>query len=61
MGWQFAARWVDDPDRAWEWAWQRVADDSGAVLEESKGFSRLEDCIQDAQYHGFDESSCPPE
>ena len=58
MGWEFAALWVDDPESKWQWVWRRIADDSGAVLHESRGFSRLEECIGDAQRHGFYESGC---
>jgi hypothetical protein len=60
MGWQFAAVWVDDPVRCWKWTWRRVADDSGAVLEQSREFVQLEDCVEDARRSGFDESGCGP-
>jgi hypothetical protein len=55
MGWQFAAVWGDDPDGRWKWVWRRIADDSGATLEQSGEFNRLDDCIEDARRHGFDE------
>jgi hypothetical protein len=58
MGWEFAAVWVEDPDETWQWVWRRVADDTGAALEQSAGFSQLEDCIEDARKHGFDEGEC---
>jgi len=58
MGWEFAAVWIDDPSRYWEWTWRRIADDSGAVLEQSAGFVRLEDCVEDARRNGFDETGC---
>jgi hypothetical protein len=60
MGWEFAAMWVDDPARSWKWTWRRVADDSGAVLQQSQEFSVLEDCVEDARKHGFDASGCGP-
>lgn len=60
MGWEFAAEWVEDPVRCWKWSWRRVADDSGAVLQQSGGFVQLEDCVDDARQHGFDESGCGP-
>jgi hypothetical protein len=60
MGWEFAALWTDDPVGSWNWTWRRVADDSGAVLQQSAGFAALEDCIEDARKHGFDESGCGP-
>jgi hypothetical protein len=50
--------WVDDPARCWKWTWRRVADDSGAVLEQSKDFVQLEDCLDDARRNGFEESGC---
>ena len=58
MGWQFAAFWVDDPDRAWKWVWRRVTDDSRQVIAESMQFSAIDDCIEDARCNGFDESAC---
>jgi hypothetical protein len=58
MGWEFAAVWVDDPARCWKWNWRRIADDSGAVLEQSKDFVHLEDCVEDARRNGFEESGC---
>jgi hypothetical protein len=58
MGWEFAAVWIDEPDRAWKWIWRRVADDSGAVLEQSRDFAHLRDCIVDAKLKGFDDSGC---
>ena len=58
MGWQFAARWIDEAEPAWTWVWRRVADDSGAVLEESQMFSSLDECVDDARMNGFDESGC---
>ena len=60
MGWEFAAMWVDDPARSWKWTWRRVADDSGAVLQQSSEFSALDDCIEHARKHGFDGSGCGP-
>lgn len=60
MGWEFAAIWVDDPARSWKWTWRRVADDSGAVLEESAEFALLEDCVEDARKNGYDASDCGP-
>ena len=60
MGWEFAALWVDDPDRAWKWVWRRVADDSGTVLQESAAHERLEDCVRDARRNGYDENECGP-
>ncbi|HEV7799479.1 MAG TPA: hypothetical protein VGP15_00255 [Burkholderiales bacterium] len=60
MGWEFAAVWVDDPARAWKWMWRRIGDDSGAVLEHSAQFARLEDCIEDACRNGFEQSGCGP-
>jgi hypothetical protein len=59
MGWEFAAIWVDDPDQAWKWIWRRVADDSGAVLEQSREFPHLHACIEDAKHNGFeDDDDC---
>ena len=58
MGWQFAARWIDEAEATWNWVWRRVADDSGAVLEESRIFSSLDECVDDARMNGFDESGC---
>jgi hypothetical protein len=58
MGWEFAAVWVDDPRAGWTWTWRRVADDSGTVLAQSGPFIRLEDCLDDARQHGFDEADC---
>jgi len=58
MGWEFAALWADDPDTPWQWIWRRVADDSGAVIEESTAFPHLDLCIEDARKHGFDEDEC---
>ena len=60
MGWEFAAVWVDDPANVWKWTWRRVADDSGAVLEQSSEFALLEECVADARQHGFDTSGCGP-
>ena len=60
MGWQFAARWGDEAEATWQWVWRRVADDSGAVIEESRTFSRLDECVDDARMNGFDESGCAP-
>ena len=60
MGWEFAAVWVDDPVRTWKWTWRRVADDDGAGLERSGECVQLEDCVDDARRHGFDESGCGP-
>ena len=59
MGWEFAAMWADDHDDGWYWTWRRVADDSGAALEQSRRFGALEECIEDARKHGFDEDDCP--
>ena len=58
MGWEFAALWVDDPDMPWQWVWRRVADDSGALLEQSQAFAELAPCIADATAHGFDDEGC---
>jgi hypothetical protein len=58
MGWQFAARWSDEAEPAWNWLWRRVAADSGAVLEESLLFSSLHECVDDARMNGVDESGC---
>ena len=58
MGWEFAAVWLDDPDLTWRWVWRRVADDSGAVIRESSAFAQLDDCIEDAKQHGFDQDGC---
>lgn len=58
MGWEFAALWVDDPERGWKWTWRRVADDSGAVLAQSSGFRTLDDCVDDARANGFDDDAC---
>ena len=58
MGWEFAAVWGDDPDQAWQWVWRRVADDSGAVLQQSEAFPHLDACIDDARRNGFDQSGC---
>lgn len=55
MGWQFAAIWADNPDGSWRWVWRRIADDSGAMLEQSAEFDHLVDCIADARNNGFDE------
>ena len=60
MGWEFAAVWVDDPVRSWKWMWRRVADDNGAVLQESAEFALLDECIEDARRNGFDDSGCGP-
>ena len=59
MGWEFTAMWADDCDHGWNWTWRRVADDSGAVLEQSRRFAALGECIEDAKQHGFDEGDCP--
>lgn len=56
MGWEFAALWSDE-STPWQWVWRRVADDNGAVLEESHPFQHLEDCITDAKKHGFDDAT----
>ena len=58
MGWEFAALWMDDPDARWQWVWRRIADDSGAVIDESTGFPHLDLCVADARRHGFDEDQC---
>ena len=60
MGWEFVASWIDDPDVPWQWAWRRVADDSGAVIAESGPFPHLDLCVEDARQHGFDEGDCGP-
>lgn len=60
MGWEFAALWVDDPDVSWQWVWRRIADDSGEVIAESSAFPRLENCLEDARLHGFEEDDCGP-
>ena len=60
MGWEFAAVWVDEPVRSWKRTWRRIADDSGAVLQQSGDFHALEECIDDARRHGFDETGCGP-
>jgi hypothetical protein len=60
MGWEFAAVWVDEPAGSWTWKWRRVADDNGAVLEQSAEFARLQDCLDDAKRNGFEESDCGP-
>ena len=59
MAWEFAAMWADDDDHGWYWTWRRVADDSGERLEQSARFVALEDCIEDAKKHGFDDDYCP--
>jgi len=59
MGWEFAAVWAEEPDSRWEWVWRRVADHSGALLEESSQFPRLADCIAHAKRYGFDDDDCP--
>ena len=59
MAWEFAARWVEDAGHEWHWVWRRIADDSGMMLHESQPFAALEDCIEDAKKHGFDERTCP--
>jgi len=59
MGWEFAAMWADDHDHGWYWMWRRLADDSGAALEQSRRFAALDECIEDAKKHGFDEDGCP--
>ena len=53
MGWEFAALWNDDTT-PWQWVWRRIADDSGRVLEESHRFLQLDECVADAQKHGFE-------
>ena len=55
MGWEFAALWLDEPDRSWKWVWRRVADDSGATLGQSSCFADLDECVADARRHGFDD------
>ena len=60
MGWEFAALSADDPDAPWQWVWRRIADDSGAVIQQSEAFSELDTCIADARRHGFDEAGCGP-
>ena len=60
MGWEFAALWVDDPDASWQWVWRRVADDSGEVIAESRPFTEMDACVEDARLHGFDEEGCGP-
>ena len=60
MGWEFAALWVDDDAVGrWEWAWRRIADDSGAVIAESAAFVHLDQCIEDAKVYGFDDDCGP--
>lgn len=59
MGWEFAALWVDDPDRPWQWVWRRIADDNGEVIEESSTFAQLALCLADARMKGFDEDDPP--
>ncbi len=59
MGWEFAAVWADEPDKHWYWLWRRVADDSGQLLAESPRFTALEQCIDHARSHGYDEDGCP--
>ena len=61
MGWEFAALWVEDPEGAWKWYWRRITDDSGALVEQSRPFPALDDCVEDAKRNGFDESGCPTE
>ncbi|HEV7800290.1 MAG TPA: hypothetical protein VGP15_04360 [Burkholderiales bacterium] len=58
MGWEFAALWIADPDRPWQWVWRRVADDSGSMIEQSAPFGELDSCIRDAKDHGFDDDAC---
>jgi hypothetical protein len=58
MGWEFAALWVDEPDERWHWVWRRIADDSGALIEQSRAFAELDGCVEDAKGHGFDDSGC---
>jgi hypothetical protein len=60
MGWEFAACWVEESDAPWQWMWRRIADDSGAVIAQSGHFATLEQCIEDAKDHGFDEENCGP-
>jgi hypothetical protein len=60
MGWEFAAVWAEEPTGCWTWTWRRIADDNGAVLEQSAAFVRLEDCVEDACRNGFDDSGCGP-
>ena len=60
MGWAFVALWVDDPEAPWQWVWRRIADDSGALIAESTGFSQLDHCVEDARRNGFDEDPCGP-
>ena len=59
MGWEFAAVWVDE-SAAWTWAWRRVADDSGALLQQSNAFTRLEECVEDARRNGFEHADHDP-
>lgn len=59
MGWEFAALWADEPDRDWHWVWRRVADDSAAPLQVSERFASIEECVEDAKRHGFDDPDCP--
>lgn len=58
MAWEFAALWVDDPDAPWQWVWRRIADDNGAVLEESATFVNLDLCLANAREHGFEHDDC---
>ena len=60
MGWEFAAIWSADPAGSWKWIWRRVADDDGAVLQQSAEFGMLEHCIEDARRNGYDEEDCGP-
>lgn len=56
MGWEFAALWNDDAT-PWQWVWRRIADDSGRVLEESRAFDQLDECIEDAKKNGFEDDT----
>ena len=56
MGWEFAALWTDDAS-PWQWVWRRIADDNGRVLEESRAFDQLDQCIDDAKKNGFEDQT----
>ena len=58
MGWEFTAQWIEDSDIPWQWAWRRIADDSGAVIAESRPFPHLDLCVADAKRNGFDDDAC---
>jgi hypothetical protein len=58
MGWEFAALYFEDAEEGWRWVWRRIADDSGKTLQESPTFEQLDECVEDAKRHGFDEDDC---